>query len=155
MKKSIQILVVFLFAIIASCSDDDDKNQSCRETNVTMKVNGELQTFQALGYGQNGYVLHLNIDRRSDSPFAEQGVAIILPYKKTGRNIIQNFIYHQSKDGVSFDGDFINGELESNVITNTKNCFYATFSGKLSDGNQEIIITEGSMSYQYETPFDN
>jgi hypothetical protein len=76
-----------------------------------------------------------------------------LPYKATGQNIIEQFIYSQYKDNTLFRGDFLEGELQSNVITNTKNCFRMTFSGKLSDANQEVVITEGKISYTYEEPF--
>ena len=151
-------ILTFLIVCLFSCSNDDDKEQVCLETNVTMNVNGESQSFQAIGRGidlrENGYELHLNLDRRSNDPFREQGIAIILPYKKIGENIIEQFIYHQYIDGIAFDGDFLDGEFESNVITNTSKCFYATFSGVLNDGNQEVIITNGSLSYEYEEPFD-
>lgn len=152
-KTILTLLIVSLF----SCSNDDNE-QVCLETNVTMNVNGESQSFQAIGRGidlrENGYQLHLNLDRRSNDPFREQGIAIILPYKKKGKNIIEQFIYHQYINGISFDGDFLDGEFESNVITNTSKCFYATFSGVLNDGNQEVIITNGSLSYEYEESFD-
>lgn len=152
-------LLILLMINFMSCSNDDDVNQQiCLETNVTIRVDGEVQTFQAIGRGidlrENGYELSINLDRRSNDPFREQGIAIILPYKMTGENIFEQFIYHQYIDSTPFDGDFLNGEFQSNVITNTNKCFYATFSGKLSDGNQEIIITEGKLSYEYENPFD-
>lgn len=154
-KTILTLLIVCLF----SCSNDDDNEQDCMETNVTMNVNGESQSFQAIGRGidlrENGYELSLNLDRRSNDPFREQGITIILPYKKNGENIIEQFIYHQYIDGISFDGDFLNGEFESNVITNTSKCFSATFSGVLNDGNQEVIITNGNLSYEYEEPFDD
>lgn len=160
MKKIIQETIILNLIIVSlfSCANDDKNEQICLETNVTMTVNGESQSFQAIGRGidlrENGYELQLNLDRRSNDPLREQGIAIILPYKKTGKNIIKQFIYHQYIDRISFDGDFKTGEFESNVITNTNKCFYATFSGTLNDGNQKVIITEGKLSYQYETPFD-
>ena len=159
-----QKILTFLFLIIAftlsSCSDDDEKKpEPCLATNVTMVVNGELQSFQAQGRGidamQDGYRLSINLDRRSNDPYREQTIYIILPYKKTGQNIIQEFHYRQYINGVAFEGDFLDGTFECNIITNRNTCFYATFSGKLNDGNQEIIITGGKLSYQYETPFDN
>ena len=123
-----------------------------------MIINGEFQTFFAFGRGidlrDDGYELQLNLDRGIAEPYSEQGIAVILPYKKTGENIIEQFIYHQYRDGVLFDGDFLNGEFQSNVITNTNKCFYATFSGKLSNGTQEIIITDGKLSFTYNQPFD-
>ena len=132
---------------------------NCQPTNISMVVNGKPQTFQALGYGidlrSEGYVLHLNGDRRSSDPLREQGIAIILPYKKTGENVIEKFIYHQYIDNIAFDGDFTDEEFKCNVMINRNSCFFATFSGKLNNGNQEVIITDGIISYQYNEPFDN
>lgn len=154
----IVLLLVLLTLVLTSCSNDDDSEQVCMETNVIMTVNGELQTFEALGRGidlrQNGYLLQLNLYRRGNDPFREQSIVIKLPYKKTGENILEQFLYRQYIDNTLFEGDFLNGEFESNVITNSRNCFYATFSGKLSDGNQEVIITDGTVSFKYEPPFD-
>lgn len=159
--KIIKIGLLFLFISILflSCSNDD-KSQPCMVTNVSMLVNGELQTFQALGRGidlnaDGSYTLQLKFYTSSNDPFREQSISLILPYKKTGTNVIDNFIYHQYIDGVSFDGDFLNGTFQSKVITNRKTCFYATFSGTINDGNQEVIITDGKVSYEYEIPFDN
>jgi len=140
-----------------SCSNNDD-GTNCPETHVTMTINGESQSFEAMGRGidlrQNRYELHLNLDRRSNDPSREQGISIILPYKKTGANVIEQFIYHQYIDNVPFDGDFLDGEFQSNVMINTHECFYATFSGKLHDGNQEVTITKGELRYTYEEPFE-
>ncbi|WP_373058713.1 hypothetical protein [Zunongwangia sp. H14] len=98
-----------------------------------MTINGENQEFEVLGKGidlrENGYRLQLNLDRRNNDPYREQGVSIVLPYQKTGKNIIERFNYHQYINAVAFNGDFINGELESTVLTNTRTCFSATFSG--------------------------
>ncbi len=158
----IKNLFCLFFVIVSfSCNKDDDNKEvilDCQPTKITMVVNGETQTFQALGYGidltSEGYVLHLNGDRRSNDPFREQGIAIILPYKKTGQNVIKNFFYHQYINNASFDGDFTEGEFQCNVKINRKSCFLATFSGKLNDGKQEVIITDGVISYQYEDAFD-
>lgn len=165
MKSKMKILNVFFSLLVIltfSCNKDDDNHEdilNCQPTNISMVVNGKPQTFQALGYGidlmSEGYVLHLNGDRRSNDPFREQGIAVILPYKKTGKNVIKEFIYHQYIDNVSFDGDFTDGEFQCDVIINRNSCFYATFSGKLNDGNQEVIITDGIISYQYNEPFSN
>lgn len=158
----IQNLFFSLLVIVAfSCNKDDNKEDilNCQPTNISMVVNGQPQTFQALGYGidlrSEGYVLHLNGDRRSNDPLREQGIAVILPYKKTGKNVIEKFLYHQYINNVSFDGDFTDGEFQCDVKINRNSCFYATFSGKLSDGKQEVIITDGIISYQYNDPFDN
>ncbi|KAF2515216.1 BTB/POZ domain-containing protein [Flavobacterium foetidum] len=156
------LLFAILVLVTVSCNRDDEnqaEDLNCKPTSISMVVNGTPQTFQALGYGidlrSKGYELHLNGDRRSNDPLREQGIAVILPYKKTGKNIIQQFHYHQYIDKVSFDGDFLKGEFTSDVIINRNSCFYATFSGKLSDGKQEIIITDGIISYQYDKAFDD
>ncbi len=153
------LLLAICITLAVACSKEDNETNACRPTNVTMKVNGELQSFQAMGrgidMGGSGYTLSLVLDRREMDTFREQGVAISLPYKKTGDHVIEHFNYHQYINSTSFDGDFINGDFTSKVITNTRTCFYAEFSGKLSDGNQEVIITEGKLSYEYEEPFDN
>jgi hypothetical protein len=150
-------LLFLLFFGLLACSEEEE--QTCRVTNVTMTVNGEVQTFQAIGRGislrQSGYELQLNFYRGSSSPFREQSIAMKLPYKKTGNNIIEQFIYNQYIDNVAFSGDFVEGELQSKVITNTSKCFYATFSGQLNDGNQVVVITDGSISYEYEESFDD
>ncbi|RZJ50155.1 MAG: hypothetical protein EOO44_16935 [Flavobacterium sp.] len=165
MNLKIKILNVFfsiLVITVFSCNKDDDNHKDkldCKPTTISMVVNGKPQTFQALGYGidlsSKGYVLHLNGDQRSNDPLQERGIAVILPYKKTGKNIIDEFNYHQYINSVSFDGDFTDGIFECNVIINRNSCFYATFSGTLNDGKQEIIITDGIISYQYNDPFDN
>lgn len=162
MKNKISIISVFLLVfcfVFSSCSDDNSE-PPCLETNVSMVINGELQNFYVLGRGidlrQNGYELSLSFDRRNNEiPLREQGISIVLPYKKTGANLIESFYYHQYFDGVSFDGDFIDGEFESEVFVNRNTCFYATFSGKLNNGNQEIVITDGIISVEYDPPFEN
>lgn len=155
-SNPLNALILSLSIILTGCSDK--QTGVCPEINVTMKVNGELQSFEVLGYGidltPNGHMLHLNLHRGSQDPFREQGIAIFLPYKKTGTNVIEQFIYHQYIDDMAFDGDFTDGEFESRVITNTNTCFYATFSGKLHDGTRQVVITEGTLSYTYVNPFE-
>ena len=165
--KTRQPFIKFIFAIVStaflSCSHDKNDNEvviSCIPTNVSMVVNGEQQNFQAVGRGinlhQDGYALDINIDRRSLESTNEQGAYIKLPYKLTGSNLIQNFIYHQYINNVSFDGDFVvEGDFQSEVLINRETCFFATFSGTLNNGNQEIVITKGVISYTYEVPFSN
>ncbi|AFL79598.1 hypothetical protein Aeqsu_0066 [Aequorivita sublithincola DSM 14238] len=163
MKTTSLIFRIFFISVIvlfSSCSEDDSKNDEiaiCQETVVTMIVNGETQTFYAYGRGigirSDGYELIINVGRNVQNPLGEQDIAIYLPYKATGKNIIEQFIYSQYKDNIIFRGDFLDGELQSNVLVNTKSCFRMTFSGKLSDGNQEIVITEGKISYMYDESF--
>lgn len=152
--------MLLLTLLSLSCSKEDNNNV-CLETNVSMVINGELQTFQTTGRGidlnpgGNGHTLRIWLYRGTSNPLVEQSILIILPYKKTGNNILENFMYNQYAIGTTFDGDFSNGTIESKVITNSRTCFYATFSGTFNDGNQEFVITDGKLSYQYETPFEN
>jgi hypothetical protein len=157
MKKLLNTTALLILTILGlvSCSNDDE--QVCMVTNITMTINGETQSFQAYGRGislrQNGYELELNLSRRVGT-FSEQDVLLVLPYKKTGNNVIEHFFYSHNINNTTFEGDFMDGEFQSKVLTNTSNCFYATFSGKLNDNNQEIIITDGILSYEYEESFD-
>ena len=159
MKYTLPTLIMLCIIAIttSSCSNDDD-HQPCYATDVTMTINGELQSFQAKGRGidirEDGYELHLNFYRGSNNPFSQQNLTVKLPYKARGENIFEAFLYSQYIDNTPFEGDFLDGELQSQVITNTSNCFYATFSGVLTDGNQEIVITNGELKYEYEDSFD-
>ena len=156
MKKLSLVLLFVLIISSLSCTKDENP-PSCQPTNVTMKINGETFTYQAIGRGISlkswGYELQLNFYRGTNQPFTESGISLKLPFQATGKNIIQQFEYSQSVEQVYFIGDFTTGALESNVVMNTNNCFYATFSGNLNDGNQEIVITEGVISVEYEEPF--
>lgn len=163
-QNLIFLIISFLFI---SCANDeksqtnDESTQNCMEINISMFVNGEKQTYYVNQSGivlnsNGGYTLKLKMDRQKNSDsWGKQGIEIILPYKKTGKNVITNFIYHHYSDNVNINGDFVSGEFQSTVTTNKNTCFYATFSGKLNTGNQQVIITEGSISYQYLVPFSN
>jgi hypothetical protein len=154
----LNLSTLFLIAITTSSCSNDDDNQPCYATDVTMTINGEFQSFQAYGRGidirEGGYELQLNFYRGSNNPFSEQNLTVKLPYKARGENIFEGFLYSQYTNDTPFEGDFLDGELQSQVITNTSTCFYATFSGTLSDGNQEIVITDGELKYEYEDSFD-
>lgn len=155
-----KIIYSLLFLILLSCSKDDD-NQTCVDADSTMVINGELQTFQTLGYGIDlvslnpiSHELQINLYRSSTGSFNEQNIYFILPYKKTGKNKITEFHYSESSISQNFEGDFINGEFECNVKSNSRKCFYATVSGKLVIGNQTVEITDGIISVVYDEPFD-
>lgn len=162
MKKLIlkfsKLFLVILLLTFFSCSKDDDV-QKCMETNVVMTINGDEQSFQALGRGislrPEGYELSLSFYRSTDNPLKEQNIVLILPYKKTGKNIIQHIYYSEYMNGEFFEGDFVNDELQMNVIKNTALCFYATFSGVLMKEGEEIVIENGIISYLYEDSFDD
>lgn len=155
-----KLLLISTLLSFTSCSEDDVKNDEyagCLETEVRMIVDGEQQIFYTSGRGidsrTDGYELQISIARDQQDPFAEQNIGIYLPYKATGENIVERFTYFEYKNNTLFSGDFVSGALESNVLTNTKYCFVMTFSGKLSDGNREVIITNGKISYMYEQAF--
>src|SRR6187402_1832657 len=157
--RYLKLLFIPVLTIFLSCSHSKDENQTCLPTKITMVVNGVPQTWNAGGRGIDltpiGYKLSINLDRSIAEPYSQQGVSIILPYKVTGANVIKSFHYLQYDHDQSFEGDFVDGQFKSYVISNTQNCLLATFSGKLNDGDQEIVITNGSVSYLYETPFEN
>ena len=77
------------------CSKDDE-HQVCREPNITMIVDGELQTFQALGYGidleGNGHRLELYFHRYQAEPYLEQGGFITLDLKRRVRILLKKFL---------------------------------------------------------------
>jgi hypothetical protein len=153
----LNFLLLLLTVLSLSCSKEDN-NDVCLETNISMVINGELQTFQATGRGidlnqDGGYTLRIWLSRGSTNPLLEQSILLVLPYKKRGDNVLENFMYNQYTNGTTFNGDFTNGTMESKVITNSRTCFYATFSGTFNDGNQEFVITDGKLNYQYETSF--
>ncbi|MEM0543317.1 hypothetical protein WFZ85_11880 [Flavobacterium sp. j3] len=81
-------------------------------------------------------------------------IILELPYKKTGTNVVEAFKYFRVANGNSFQGDFALSELETKVTVNTNTCFSATFSGRATIGNSEVIITEGIIMHVYTDPFD-
>jgi hypothetical protein len=163
--KNQNIIFLIITILFISCSNDekskknDEDTQNCKEINISMVVNGEKQTYYVNQSGislnsDGGYTLEIKMDRQENSDLrGKQGIDIILPYKKIGVNVIKNFIYHHYTDNFRIDGDFVTGEFQSVVVTNKNTCFYATFSGKLKNGNQEVIVTDGSISYQYYPSF--
>ncbi len=158
MKKIITIGILLLLLInFSSCSSDDDSQQSCLETSIIININGDVQSFQATGRAlnlrENGHELTLSLSRHVSEPHQEQFITIKLPFNKTGENSINYFVYRQNIEGSRIEGDFTDHDFQSNVITNTNECFYATFSGKLNNDHQEVTINEGEVIFKYEEPF--
>ncbi|WP_395044034.1 hypothetical protein [Flavobacterium sp.] len=150
-------IIGFLFlSLLLSCSKDDN-SQSCYDSSVIMKINDELQSFQTIGRGvdlvSGNYKLSIYLYRSSNIN-SQQNIYFELPYKKIGKNIITKFFYQQNNNGDGFEGDFINGTFQCDVKSNTNKCFYATVSGILNTGSQEIEIKDAIISYTYEEPFD-
>jgi hypothetical protein len=140
-----------------SCSDDENI-QKCQETNITVSINGELLTFDAISRGivltSKGYELTLGFYRRDEVPLREQNILITLRYKKTGKNIIENLFYTQYQNSIYFEGNIAQEELQSDVTKNTRSCFSTALSGSLNDGTQDIMIESVNFSYLYDEPFD-
>ena len=154
-----KIVYLFLLLVLFSCSNDDNTYQ-CSEENSSMKINGEMQTFQTLGYGIDlvslnpiSHKLQINLYRSTDG-LHQQNIYFIIPFKKTGKNKMTEFHYLENNNGQSFEGDFIDGEFTCNVKSNSNKCFYATISGKLTVNGQTVEIKDGIVSVIYETPFD-
>lgn len=124
-----------------------------------MKINGVQHTFEAygkaVGLTENGYELALNFGKITSDPdpYSMKSIMLIMAYESTGKNVIRKLIYQQSINGVNFEDRLNKGDFEDKVITNKSSCFYATFDAVFSDGNQEIAITEASISYEYDEPF--
>jgi len=96
--------------------------------------------------------LSIDLIREETEPFNEKLIRIVHPYQETGRNITNRFIYSEKTDDSFLEGDFLNGEFESNIITSTNNLFQATFSGTHTIQGKEIIITDGKITYRFEGP---
>ena len=156
-KIIVALSSLFFLALSAGCSKDDE-NQTCRDPSITMVVNGKLQTFQAQGYGidleGNGHKLQLYFHRSEVEPYLEQSGFVTLRFKKTGEQIIEKVNWHQYSDGVGFDAELNQSQMQSNVETNTEWCFYGTFAGTFDDGNQQIKVSDAKLSYIYHEPMN-
>ena len=159
--KNIQYLFIIFNAllILNSCSEDD-KAELCPQNEViTMQINGEVEEFDISGRGieldtdGSGHTLVLYLFTGVFHPQQDSyAITVKLPYRRTGTNIIEEFSYFRVQNGISEESDFVEGELESEVIINTNSCFRATFSGRsIVDGN-EIIISEGIINHIYDEP---
>ena len=153
------LLVIFSFVpllYLTSCSGNDDTATTDMEINATMTINGKVEIFKFFGHGINtreeGNELSIDLIREETEPFNEKLIRIVHPYQETGRNITNRFIYSEKTDDSFLEGDFLNGEFESNIITSTNNLFQATFSGTHTIQGKEIIITDGKITYRFEGP---
>ncbi len=163
--KEIRNLLFILTGLILlnSCSSDDDNSNPCPQSEIiSMKINGELKQFEVNGWGidldndGSGHTLSLWLFTGVLQPQQDSyAITLKLPYKNTGTNIIEEFIYFRVQNGTSAESDFvIEGELESNVVVNTNSCFSATFSGSAIVNGNEIVITDGIVEHIYDEPFD-
>lgn len=156
-KNIAAITSLIILIVLVGCSKDDEQ-QDCRDPSITMVVNGELQTFQVLGYGidleGNGHRLELYFHRFQAEPYLEQSGFVTLRFKETGANIIEKIYWHQSVDGYTFDAEISQSVIQSYVETNNAWCFYGTFSAVFNDGNQQINVTDAKLSYIYNEPMN-
>ena len=153
----VKLLAVFIMLTLQSCSKEEN-NTVCQETSIGVNVNGKYIEFNQAGRGLDlrsyGYELLLVFSNYNQTTKDRHGISMIVPYKKQGENIITKFHFSQSLNSESFSGDYVQGEFHSNVIANNGHCFQATFYGKLSDGNREIVLSGGNISVTYKVPFD-
>jgi hypothetical protein len=152
--------VLICLLTILSCSDDESESvPKCLETNITVLIDGELQTFYAISRGisltSNGYELVLGFYSSDEILLETQDIIIFLPYKKTGEHIIDSLYFKQYKNTTNFEGVIVNNELQSDVTINTNSCFSGAFKGKLNDGIKDITIESIQVNYLYDAPFDN
>ena len=155
--KIVRFLLVSFALILISCNEDDPV-QTCQPTSIIIKVNGEQinnsYIAQSLDLTADGYKLSLGFGESTSGPNAiQQNISITLPYKKKGENVFERFIYQRYLDGVEFEADLVGGNFENEVLSNNRSCFSCTFSGSVMNGDEEIII-EGSVSVEYEEPYE-
>jgi len=162
MRNILKILFLTLAPLFFfGCSDDDKKQeevqQICYPTNISMIVNGEFIEMAVMGRGlmltPNGYILDMNFEYYLAEPNSVIHIRIELPYNKTGKDILNIFKFSTSTESGSSSVDLSNGEFTSEVISNNKNCFYCKFSGTLTKNGKTFEISEGVISYTYEEPF--
>lgn len=158
-KKILFLTLAPLF--FYGCSDDDKKQeevqQICYPTNVSMILNGEFIEMEALGRGitltQNGYILDLNFGHYKSDPTKEVAISIELPYQKLGKNLLTNLSFHYYLGNEYFSGNITHGTVNSEVISNTNKCFYMTFSATFTNNNKTYEIKDGIIKYTYQEPF--
>lgn len=157
LKNYATLLFLILLSTTLSCSKDDESVEPCHATQITIKINGELHTFTPAGRGidiiweTGGYDLMLRFYGSIDR--ANENLGLDMIYKKTGYNVIDKL--RLTLDDGEHVGvyNLVNDDFESDVIINRSECFYATFSGKINDDGEELIITDGIISYEYDEPF--
>lgn len=164
MKKIKHFVIILINLILLnSCAKDseDNRDQPCPKNEiVSMKINGEVRQFEVIGRGidldnaGSGHTLHLNLFTGVFSPQQNSyAITLKLPYKGIGNNIIKEIGYLRVHNATSIEGDFLQGQLQSEVKVNSNTCFSATFSGSAIINGNEIIISEGIINHIYDDPF--
>lgn len=163
MRSVLPILLLCIFSVVIFSCSDDDKSESCRATEISMKVNGELRKYVVAGWEINmtpdsdgGFHQQLGLQfyRDLNGTFSEEYLTLSMRYKRTGHNKIETMTLSRFDDEHTGEYSIVNDDFHDNVRVNRSTCFYATFSGKFIADGEEIVITEGEISEEYEEPFD-
>ncbi len=155
LKIAIRALLLCVFSgAIFSCSEDDSP-PSCRATEISMKINGELHTFTTAGRGidiiwETGQY-DFDLDFYGDP---EDYLSLNMLYKKTGHNVIDELTLSRFDEAHNGEYSLISDDFDSHVRINRSSCFYATFSGKFMADGEEMTVTDGIISWEYDEPFD-
>jgi len=164
-NKNLFFIYSFIFYLgIHGCSNQDE-NESCPTEIAVMEIDGITRNFNILGvslgtgiFGR-GTEIQLNLDSRDEEVdfFRQQTIVLTFPFEETGDNLISEFLYSQNfrpDDFPEISGDFLNGEFQSNIDRNSRFCLTASFSGRLSQGNDEVIIENGELVFILNDRFD-
>jgi len=161
--KLIKHFVLFLSALlfISSCADDDDKMSCPAVVKVSAKVNGETVVFQALGRAidfignGDGHTLTLHLISGVYSPQQDSyDIQIMLPYKKTGKNVVEGIRYFRVQNQTSTQILLSQSQIQSKVRINRNTCVSLEFSGTGSVDGTSVTISDGLLEYTYEEPFN-
>ena len=155
--------VMLLVLICVSCSDDEydfdvNPDSSCRDTQLEMLIDGEDFNWITNSYGweespaNTGEVSIFIRGYVENDQGVTKNFTLRLPYEETGEDVVSSIEYSQNEDATEFDGTSTEMNIESNVITNSSDCFFATFSSTVTDGTEDIVITNGSLSFNYSEP---
>ncbi|WP_291087166.1 hypothetical protein [Flavobacterium sp. BFFFF1] len=148
--KRILVLFVLLSIPFISCTADDD---SVSSGVVTLKINGQRRTFEALDYEKtllpNGDY-SLTFWMFASDGISEDSARLVTTYKRTGTNTVEGFYTSLHPNGGSANA--VNGDFSSTVSVNSSVQFTADFSGTLGSGNNTILLTDGRINYKYDAP---
>lgn len=127
-----------------------------------MKINGEEKQFSVSGWGINldndgtGHTLEVQLTSGVISPQQNSySVTLIMPYRKTGNNIIEDLHYLRVDGATAIEGNFTQAGLQSKVTVNRNTCISTTFSGSATFDGNEVTITDGIIQHVYADPFEN
>lgn len=156
------LLLTCCYFVVNSCSENEER-QICPGTQIIkMKINGEEMNFTLYGRGidldndGSGHTLSLYLIAGESNPQQNtHNVTLHLPFKKTGKNILENIHYLRVESVTSFEGDFTQSNVESKVTVNKNSCIRATFSGSMTINGNAVTISDGVIDHVYSDPFDS